>query len=292
MNLHLRELHLDDKPAVVELCSKVWEDDYVPDRFVSWMEDPLWLPIGCYEDGALVGIAALQKVEGTDIGWVKALRVNEESRNRHIGSHIVESMIEHAPNLGIRTLWYATSSRNASSMALAERMGFALVNQVGYLRLYRPFPPHPKPSPNYHPLIIDASRLAVILSETPELVGASTIPLAWEFDHVNPDGLARLSKRAEFKAMIAEDGVTKGLYYRYDRERRGIKTAAYGIFSNDRTVFVDMIARILDEIQDSDADRAVFFLGRNAHEWIEYTVPIPEEYVGRKFILYELSLAG
>ncbi|MFX1265232.1 MAG: hypothetical protein ACFFH0_07615, partial [Promethearchaeota archaeon] len=69
-----------------------------------------------------------------------------------------------------------------------------------------------------------------------------------------------------------------------------LRTSVYSIFSKNRSVFVDVFSRILDELQETNTDRGVFFLGPRAEEWVQYMVHIPEEYEGRRFLLYEINL--
>jgi hypothetical protein len=121
------------------------------------------------------------------------------------------------------------------------------------------------------------------------LVESDNLPIAWEFDFKNIEGLQRVGKLTKFRILVDEKGVTHGLFYRCDREKQDIKTATYSIFTSDRSIFVDIMARILDELVESEADRAVFFLGPNATVWSSGLGIVDEEYKDRRFLLFELN---
>jgi hypothetical protein len=113
--------------------------------------------------------------------------------------------------------------------------------------------------------------------------------MAWEFDFKTKEGLQRLGKQTNFRIMIDEKGGTHGLFYRCDRERQNIITATYSVFVSDRSIFVDIMARIQDELESLEVDRAVFFLGPNATEWSSGLGIVSEEYRERRFLLFELN---
>jgi len=129
--------------------------------------------------------------------------------------------------------------------------------------------------------------------ETPELVESTTFPLAWEFDFKSVDGLTRLLRDAEIHVIIDEEGLAQGIYCMARRERNGnIWTAAYTVFATNRTVFVDIISRTIDEADAQGAERAVYFLGPRATDWYMALGFVDEEFDGRRFLLYELNLSN
>jgi RimJ/RimL family protein N-acetyltransferase len=283
-----RLLIIDDQHQVNLLCETVWEgNDYVPESFPKWVNDPHATTIGIFEGDELVAICNLELVAGTNIAWVQGLRVKDSFRHKGYGVKITEAIVHHARDQGVKTLWYATSSQNEGSQKVAEKVGFNQADSVGYFRLYNPFPDHPKPSPSILPLRVNASRLFELLSLNSNLVPSPTIPLAWEYDFKSVEGLERLGKNTDFKVVIDEAGLAQGLYCRVDRHRKDELTTAFTIFCTDRAVFVDIMARILDEVIAVKANRAVFFLGPNPTEWAFSLGYVDDEFVGRRFLLYE-----
>ncbi len=286
MNLHLRELVEDDSERVKQVSLSVWEDDYVPESFDSWINDPLWIPLGIFEDSKLLGFIALQLIPDTEHAWVKGLRIHADHHGEGLGTRLTNYLIERIPDHGIKRLWYATSSRNIGSIRIAEKTGFNLVNEVGYFRLYRPFPPHQKPSPNIELIDTNAKRLIEYLTVFPDLIPTDTIPIAWNFDTKDYDGLRRIEQRAQFK-IVFDDVVPVAVYYPFLRERQDVKTMTCSIYATDRSVFVDLIARSLEEYENSDIDRLAFFMGPNATQWSQTLGLVPEEFKDRNFLLFE-----
>ncbi len=293
MSDNLRNLVIEDHDQVKTLCETIWEgNDYVPEIFPTWISDPLSTPLGIFQDKELVALANLEKVEGSTIGWVEGLRVKEGHRQSGLGSKANDAIVEAAKEQGIKILWFATSSRNEPSQLVAEKSGFIKANTTGYFRLYRPYPAHSKPSPSIVPLQIDAARLHEFLLSNPDLVESTTFPLAWQFDFTSIEGLSRLLKNSTIKVVINEAGNVDGLYCMSKRDRKGDTwTATYTVFATNRSVFVDIISRTIDEADTLGADRAVYFLGPRATEWALTLGYVEEEFIGRRFLLYELNLS-
>jgi len=229
-------------------------------------------------------------VADTSIAWVQGLRVKEGHRDKGYGTQLTKAIVAIAKEEDIKTLWYATSSRNQASQHVAEHAGFSLIESNGYFRLYHPYPDHPKPSPSIIPLRIDANRLHEVILENPDLVNSTVFPLAWEYDFKSLEGLRRLTKNALIKIIIDEAGNVVGVYCMRTRTREDELTVAYTVFTIDRSIFIDIISRTIDEAATLKADRAVYFLGPRASEWAFSLGFIDEEFRDRKFLLYELNL--
>ncbi|MFW9789250.1 MAG: GNAT family N-acetyltransferase [Candidatus Thorarchaeota archaeon] len=285
-------MNIDDLEQVKTLCATVWDgNDYVPAIFPKWVENPLARTMGLFEADELVAVANIEKISETDIAWVQGLRVKESHRERGYATRITHRLIEIAKDFGVRHLWYATSSRNQSSMRVAEKCGFRQADKTGYFRLYKPYPPHPRPSLNIVPLKANPERLYELLIANPALVESSTFPLAWHFDFKTKDGLARLMENALVKVVVDKTGVAQGIYCYTERERNEEKTAAFTVFSTDRSVFVDIMSRMIEQADSSGADRAVFFLGPRVSEWSLDLGYVADEFIDRRFLLYELNPA-
>jgi len=288
-----RNLQLTDEKSVRELCKDIWEgNDYVPDRFSSWIKEDNSNPIGLFVDGELVALGNLDAAPDSPVAWIKGLRVNPNRQHEGYGTKLVEHMIDLAKKRGIKKLRYATSSRNEPSVHLAKNLGFAVANSVGYFRLSNPYPQHPAPSPITVPLVVNSKRLHEALSSTPELVESETLPLLWGFEDKEPEGLVRLENRTEFKLIVGDQGNAKGLFYGASVERNESKTATYSVFATDRGVFIDIMARILEELDNSGADRAAFFLGPRATEWAPSLLIVSDDYLNRRYLLLERGLEG
>lgn len=288
MPSNLRQLTIDDKRQVDLLCETIWEGhDYIPESFPKWIASERATTLGIFEDDELVAICNMELVLGTSIAWVQGLRVKDGFRHKGYGVEVTKAIVEKAQEKNVRTLWYATSSKNDYSQKVAEKLGFYQADRVGYFRLQKPYPNHSKPSPSIIPLTVNSSRLFELLSINPDLIPSATIPLAWEFDFRSLEGLERLGKQTKFKVIIDEAGAAQALYFQVERRRHDEFTTAYTVFSTDRAVFVDIISRALDEANTLGADRAIFFLGPRASEWTASLGYVDDEFKDRRFLLYE-----
>jgi GNAT superfamily N-acetyltransferase len=285
-----RDLKLTDHPAVNDLCMGIWGGrDYVPDSFPKWIENDLNYPIGIFSGDVLQAIGNLEVKSGKTVGWVKGLRVRESERRKGYASKIVDQMIVKAKQIGAETLMYATSSRNTASMKVAETLGFLLMNDVRYFRLEPPFPPHPSPSPSIIPLQVYPKRLHEIL-ETGDLIPTETFPVRWEFHNRDVMSLESILEREIAQVVFGGTGKAESLTFFYTFERDGQKTTAFTMYSTNRSVFVDVFSRALDYLDATKTEHAVFFLGPRVEQWVEYTIEIPQEFSGRRFLLYEKKL--
>lgn len=292
MPTSIRELSLEDHEHIKILCETIWNgNDYVPDIFPKWVANPLARNIGLFEAGELVVFGNIEKLDDADIAWVQGLRVKEGHREKGHATTLTSALADIARELNVKYLWYATSSRNEASIKVAEKCGFHEVDRTGYFRIYRPFPAHSKPSLSIVPLKVSPERLHEILTANPDLVESSTLPLAWQFDFKTRDGLTRLLSDALVSVVVDVSGSAQGFYCQIERERDEEKTAAFTVFATDRSVFVDIMSRMIDQAETVGADRAVFFLGPRVTEWALDLGYVAEEFVDRKFLLYELNLA-
>jgi GNAT superfamily N-acetyltransferase len=289
MPFEIRSIEDSDEESVRKVSESNWDRDYVPDRFLSYQDNPLWHMFGLFEDGVLLGFAALQEVDGADFGWAKALRVRSDRHREGIGLKLTNHCIELAKDRGLNSLRYATSSRNEASIGVAKQAGFDLMEEVGYFRLEDPYPQQPNPSPIITPIMATPERVAEAMQQNPDLVPTTNMPASWEFERKTLDGIKRIAKEANFNIITNEKGLPISLYYFSDSSRNNQITRAHTLYCTDRSIFVDVMARLVDDLKSSEVDRAAFFLGPRATEWSDSLLAVSEKYQGRRFLLYERS---
>jgi len=291
MSENLRELMIEDQEHINILCEKIWDgNDYVPEVFPRWISTPDSHTLGIFKDNELIACGNIEKTEGTSIAWIQGLRVKGAHREKGYATKVTFALANYAKEIGISTLWYATSSRNIASTSVAQKTGFHEEASTGYFRLYNPFPPHAKPSQSILPIQVNPERLFELLTINPDLVESDKLPLAWHFDYKTIEGLTRLVSRAIIKVVLDQTGIPSGLYCVTERERKEEKTSAYTVFVTDRTIFVDIMSRMIDESQTEGVERAVFFLGPRATKWAHDLGYVTEEFTGRRFLLFEKKL--
>ena len=291
MSENLRELVIEDQEHINILCETIWDgNDYVPDIFPRWISTPDSYTLGLFKDDELIACGNIEKTEGTSIALIQGLRVKDTHREKGYATNITIALASYAKEIGISTLWYATSSRNIASITVAKKTGFHEEASIGYFRLYNPFPPHAKPSQSVVPIQVNPERLFELLTMNPDLVESDKLPLAWHFDYKTIEGLTRLFSRAIVKVVLDQAGIPQGLYCVTERERKEEKTSAYTVFVTNRAIFVDIMSRMIDEAQTEEVDRAVFFLGPRATDWAQDLGYVAMEFAGRRFLLYEKKL--
>jgi GNAT superfamily N-acetyltransferase len=266
------------------------ERDYIPNRFPQWIDSDDMHPFGVFHDDGLAAIGVLQVTQEKEKAWIKGLRVEAERQHEGLGSMMTEHLMDQARDIGVKTLRYGTSTRNKASMGLAEKLGFKLANSISYLRLEPPFPAHPTPSPSLVPLEIGPGRFQEILAASPDLIETDTFAFSWEFYDKNAEGITQAAELGRVRVVIGDTGETNTIFLSRAGLRNDMRTSVYSIFSKNRSVFVDVFSRVLDELEETKTDRGAFFLGPRAEEWVQYMVDIPEEYKGRRFLLYETNL--
>jgi len=287
----IRALHISDHDDIRDLCMGLWGvRDYIPERFPQWVDSEYMHPFGLFQNNRLEAMGALQVTPERKKAWIKGLRVKLESQRMGFGYRITEHLMDYARQVGVMTLRYGTSTRNKASMGLAEKLGFKLTNSVSYLRLEPPFPAHPAPSPSFVPLVIGPERFHEILATSPDLIESETFAFSWEFYNKDIEGIRQATDIGKVRVIIDGTGEANTVFLSRSELRNDMRTSVYSIFSKNRSVFVDVFSRILGELEETGTDRGAFFLGPRAEEWVQYMVEIPEEYKGRRFLLYEASI--
>ena len=290
MSIIIRDLTTEDFEDVRSVSISAWEHDYVPTSFLDWLDDPHWYPIGIFVDEKLLSFGVLQRIENRDYGWVKALRTHKNALRKGYGFEVVKHMIARAKELGFKELCYATTTNNIASVNLALKVGFTLIDSIGLARIHKPYPAHPKPSPNLIPLKVDAERIYEAIVQNPELVPTELIPMAWEFYNKDTKGIKRMGEEANFFLVISDDGITQGLYFTEEFTHDGKNFIGYTIYCQDRGVFVDIISRAMENVESREMEGAGFSFGPNGSEWVKDMAIFPDDREELDFLHYKLKL--
>ncbi|MFW9907654.1 MAG: GNAT family N-acetyltransferase [Candidatus Thorarchaeota archaeon] len=290
MLVNVRALHAEDNEQVRRVSNSVWEDDYIANNFLSWIDDPSWHFVGVFEDDDLVSFTALQEVPGAIFGWIKGLRTDIDRQRKGYGSLAVRRALEIAKGIGLHEIRYVTGSRNEASLQLALKLGFEVFEKVMSFRLTKPFPPRPKPSPSIVPLNADAARVYEAVQRFPDLMGTQTIPFPYEFEEKTREGFERVGRKVDFKLIISDSGEALSLFYIRDFENDGTVNRRATLFARDRSAFVDTISRIIEDTERDGIESLGFLLGPNASDWVSSMMLLSEEYMNRSLILLTLKL--
>ncbi|MHA2072304.1 MAG: GNAT family N-acetyltransferase [Candidatus Thorarchaeota archaeon] len=296
MNKIIRDLEHSDMEQVNNICSTISsDDDYISEFLPKWVDSSDYISRGLFDDTELLSICTLHLASSTDSGYIRGLRTKDTRRREGYGKALTEDLMMIAQEKGVKCLFYETINMNVASMGLAKHLGFSLIEQYGLFHLFTPFPPHPTPSPTCIPLNASPERVDEVISSFPSLVPNDHIPYDFQFYKKSPDNLRLLSERTTFQLVLDENDQPGGLYYHSPlMEYRGERATTYVVYTTNRAIYVDMMARIVDESESIEATQVGFIMGPNATKWAKdlgYTDselgPWPGEYSKRLLVLYE-----
>jgi len=126
-SLTVRRARAEDKPAVVEFCSRIWEGwDYLPRVYDRWLEDPRGAFLVAELNGRPVGTDKITVLSPGEI-WLEGLRVDPEARGRGVARAINSRAMEVIAGLEPRTVRFGTVADNWASRHMGEKDGFRLI---------------------------------------------------------------------------------------------------------------------------------------------------------------------
>jgi RimJ/RimL family protein N-acetyltransferase len=138
-SLSFRRARPEDRAAVEDLCSRIWEgDDYIPTSFEAWVADDegeFLLAFSGEEGGSarLEGLGKLSYV-GPGEAWLEGLRKDPESRVKGLGKALCLRFLKRlAGEKGLRSVRFSTYFSNEASIALNSALGFRPVATASLL---------------------------------------------------------------------------------------------------------------------------------------------------------------
>jgi GNAT superfamily N-acetyltransferase len=140
----VRRARPEDKPAVVEFSSKIWEGwDYLPRVYDRWLEDPRGAFLVAELAGQPVGTDKITVLSPGEI-WLEGLRVDPDAQGQGVALAINRKAMEIIAGLNPRTVRFATVADNWASRHMGEKDGFRLLFEC---RRMVAGPPVEKPEP-------------------------------------------------------------------------------------------------------------------------------------------------
>jgi GNAT superfamily N-acetyltransferase len=125
--LNVRRAEADDKPAVVEFCSRIWEGwDYLPRVYDRWLEDPRGAFLVAELNGRPVGTDKITVLSPGEV-WLEGLRVDPDAQGKGVARAINRRAMEIIAGLEPRTVRFGTVSDNQASRHMGEKDGFRLI---------------------------------------------------------------------------------------------------------------------------------------------------------------------
>ncbi|MGI6344745.1 MAG: GNAT family N-acetyltransferase [Bacillota bacterium] len=125
--MEIRRANPADRPAVLELISRVWEDDYIHYCWDEWVEDAAGgVPLVALHEGRLVGIAYIHWLNER-VSWHQALRVDPDARRLGIGTALGQACLREARAHGRQLARLLVDADNTPSLRMTARLGFEKV---------------------------------------------------------------------------------------------------------------------------------------------------------------------
>jgi GNAT superfamily N-acetyltransferase len=128
----------EDLPAVLDLLSRVWDDDYVPHLWLEWAESPSeGLVLVAESDGDIVGTTYVDFMPHGAC-WFQALRVHPEFRRLGVGSALAQAALDESRTRGRSYAYLGIDAENTASLNMTARLGFRQITEYTLLSLTLP----------------------------------------------------------------------------------------------------------------------------------------------------------
>lgn len=122
--LAIRKAELADKPRVMEMLSRIWDEDYVPDMWERWVTSPERGTVLVAEfDGEMAGTCYINFMPHQS-AWFQAMRVDPKFRRQGIGRKLTEASITESESRGMKHVYLGIDADNIPSLTMAAGIGF------------------------------------------------------------------------------------------------------------------------------------------------------------------------
>jgi len=123
----IRPLKESDREDILEIARHTWDGhDYVPYFFDKWLTDTNSHPVGMEFQGHIIAIANLRVIDNGRTGWMEALRVHPDHREKKLATIMTKYVVELAKSLPVERIRYTTAVDNTKSLHLAESVGMKI----------------------------------------------------------------------------------------------------------------------------------------------------------------------
>ncbi len=120
----IRPLRASDRADILEIAKHTWEGhDYVPYFFDKWLNDENSYPIGIEAEDHIIALANLRVIDNGMTGWMEALRVHPDYRERKLATILTKHVVELAKSIPVKRIRYTTAADNTISLHLAKSVG-------------------------------------------------------------------------------------------------------------------------------------------------------------------------
>jgi GNAT superfamily N-acetyltransferase len=175
----IRRARQEDTPDVMDLTSHIWDgEDYIPQVWADWLNDPLGCLLVAESEGRILGLAKLSQSTPED-WWLQGLRVHPEFEGLGIASRLHDACLGYWREIGRGALRLATNAQRYPVHHLCERTGFVKVGDYSYFQATA----LDEPTSNFSLIPMEQVGRALAFSQTsPSLaLTLSYMDLSWEW---------------------------------------------------------------------------------------------------------------
>lgn len=229
-----------DRADVFEFCKEIWEgEDYVPEAWDDWFQDPDGLLAVAEYDGHAIGCSKVSRISSGQ-WWLQGFRVDPRHQGLKVGTLLHNYVTGWWLANGEGTIRLMTDAGNLAVHHLCAKTGYVKVNEVcGYRAA-----PLEEPTNNFiHVADMNAAAMYAVESESIKTTNG-LIDLGWQICKPDPEVFEIYSdQEAEVAHSFYWWKDRQGLFSAYEENEDERRTLFLGVVACNLT---DMPALLLD----------------------------------------------
>lgn len=164
--LNIRRARLEDAEKVLDMLSRVWEDDYVKGLWAEWVQSPhLGIVLVAEVKGDMAGTCYINFMPHSAC-WFQAMRVDPRFRRLGVGSRLTAASLNAAREAGQTHVYLGIDADNEASLIMTAKAGFTKL--FDYMRLTTKLPPRdtgePRPTTQWRQAVEQDASAALALA--------------------------------------------------------------------------------------------------------------------------------
>lgn len=178
-----------DHADVTEFCKYIWDgDDYVPDVWMDWYNDPHGILAVAEYKGHAIGCSKVSLLARGQ-WWLEGFRVDPRHQGKKVGSHLHNYVVGWWLEHGDGILRLMTDAGNFAVHHVCEKTGFVKTNEVrGYTAL-----PLAEPVEHFTPMTDSREAAAFALASESIQTTDGLIDFGWRLCKPDEHAIAKFS---------------------------------------------------------------------------------------------------
>lgn len=200
LDVIIRPARQEDTPDMLELTSHIWDgEDYVPQAWADWLQDPRGCLLAAEYNGRMVGFARLAETTPED-WWMAGLRVHPEFEGHGIASQLNDAILAHWQEHGRGTVRLSTHFERYQVHHMCERTGFTRTGEYTYFQAPALTDIIEEASaPDFQPVAPEQVDEALVFAQNSPIQALTLrlMDLGWEWLPPRREKVAESSQRAQ-----------------------------------------------------------------------------------------------